>query len=519
MMHLTCTNMPVDKLDDALGKLKKYGIQNILALRGDPPKGQETFQAVEGGFACALDLVKYIRQKHGSHFGITVSGYPEAHPDIIVDDAEQMEKNYWKDMDYLKQKMDAGAEVIITQLFYDVDRFLKFVKDCRSIGISAPIVPGIMPIMTYGGFKRMTGFCKTYVPPEIAQTLEGIKDNDEAIKNYGIDLGTQMCKRLLNAGTPGVHMYTLNLERSAVSILENVGLISKNKVQRSLPWRRPSTDKRSQEAVRPIFWSNRPKSYLTRTSDWDEFPSGRWGNAKSPAYGTLSDYQFMRKHSGSQKGLEKARAAWGSALSSVDDVIKVFVKYCSGEVDVLPWSESLGVMTETHQIQKQLLQLNRKGYLTINSQPRINGAPSSDPHVGWGGPQGYVYQKAYVEFFCSPDSFRALQARLQTAPSLTYLAVNAQGDIQSNVGPTDVNAVTWGVFPAKEVMQPTVVDPQSFTVWKDEAFQLWTTEWASLYDKDSRSHKLLTDIASSWFLVSVVDNDFVHGDLFQCFEV
>lgn len=84
--------------------------------------------------------------------------------------------------------------------------------------------------MTYGGFKRMTGFCKTYVPPEIAQTLEGIKDNDEAIKNYGIDLGTQMCKRLLNAGTPGVHMYTLNLERSAVSILENVGLISKNKV-------------------------------------------------------------------------------------------------------------------------------------------------------------------------------------------------------------------------------------------------------------------------------------------------
>lgn len=202
-----------------------------------------------------------------------------------------------------------------------------------------------------------------------------------------------------------------------------------------------------------------------------------------------------------------------------------------------------------------------------------------------------------MEFFCSPDSFRALQARLQTAPSLTYLAVNAQGDIQSNVGPTDVNAVTWGVFPAKEVMQPTVVDPQSFTVWKvrwcfaavlavchavqlcfhfsrwpvhitvygqvsgshlpysalcryepcdmlqtcsvsgcivcanpthlhlhrcreqDEAFQLWTTEWASLYDKDSRSHKLLTDIASSWFLVSVVDNDFVHGDLFQCFEV
>lgn len=98
---------------------------------------------------------------------------------------------------------------------------------------------GIMPIMTYGGFQRMTGFCKTYVPPEISQALEGIKDNDEAIKNFGIDLGTRMCKRLLDAGTPGVHMYTLNLERSAVSILENLGLIEKGRVRAPGALRRP----------------------------------------------------------------------------------------------------------------------------------------------------------------------------------------------------------------------------------------------------------------------------------------
>ncbi|KAK9806544.1 hypothetical protein WJX73_009540 [Symbiochloris irregularis] len=518
MMHLTCTNMPTEKLDDALKQLKQCGIQNVLALRGDPPKGQATFQAVEGGFASALDLVKYIRAKHGSHFGITVSGYPEAHPDIIVDDPQQMDKNYWADLHYLKDKIDAGGEVIITQLFYDVERFLKFEKDCRSIGIKCPIVPGIMPIMTYGGFQRMTGFCKTHVPPHISEALERVKDSDEALKNLGIDLGTAMCKRLLDAGAPGLHMYTLNLERSAVSILENLGLISKSKVTRPLPWRRPATDKRAQEQVRPIFWSNRPKSYLSRTSDWDEFPTGRWGNAKSPAYGTLSDYQFMRRHSCSGKWLQKARSAWGESLSSVDDVIKVFVSYCSGRVEVLPWSESMGMMTETNQIQKQLLQLNQRGFLTINSQPRIDGAPSSDPHVGWGGPNGYVYQKAYVEFFCSPQRWHSLQTRLKGAQSLTYMAVDAAGDLQSNIGPSEVNAVTWGVFPAKEVVQPTVVDPQSFTVWKDEAFQLWETEWGKLYEPESESHKVVTDIASTWFLVSVVDNDYVSGDLFKWFD-
>ncbi|EFN59771.1 hypothetical protein CHLNCDRAFT_33591 [Chlorella variabilis] len=213
MMHLTCTNMPVEKLKEALTKAKEYGITNILALRGDPPKGQDHFEVVEGGFSCALDLVKYIRAEHGDFFGIGVSGYPEAHPDVIVEDERQMRKNYWADIEYLKQKMEAGADFVVTQLFYDCDRYLQFVKDCRSVGITAPILPGVMPIMTYGGFKRMTSFCKTAVPQHIADTLETIKGSDEAA--YGISLGTMMCQRLLASGAPGVHMYTLNLERSA----------------------------------------------------------------------------------------------------------------------------------------------------------------------------------------------------------------------------------------------------------------------------------------------------------------
>jgi 5,10-methylenetetrahydrofolate reductase len=108
MMHLTCTNMPIESLATALKQVKEAGIQNILALRGDPPKGQDKFEAIEGGFSCALDLVKYIRQEYGDYFGITVAGYPEAHPDTIVDDKEQMEKNYWENIDYLKKKVGAA---------------------------------------------------------------------------------------------------------------------------------------------------------------------------------------------------------------------------------------------------------------------------------------------------------------------------------------------------------------------------------------------------------------------------
>ena len=229
MMHLTCTNMPEASLDDALAKVKAAGITNILALRGDPPKGQDEFTTVEGGFSCALDLVKHIRATHGDHFGIAVAGYPEAHPDAIVEDPAAMTEAYKADLAYLKQKVDAGADFVVTQLFYDVDIFLQFEKDCRAAGIECPILPGIMPIQSYGGFKRMTAFCKTKVPADIAASLEAIKDDEDAVKKFGVELGTSMCRRLLDAGVPGIHLYTLNLEATAVAILENLGLVGAEK--------------------------------------------------------------------------------------------------------------------------------------------------------------------------------------------------------------------------------------------------------------------------------------------------
>jgi methylenetetrahydrofolate reductase (NADPH) len=247
-MHMTCTNQPAVKVDEGLAAAVAGGIRNICALRGDPPLGQEKWEAVAGGFNCALDLVKHIRKTHGDHFGISVSGYPEGHPDNIkpvkdlgraLSASEQKrvmrtaegeecvcsDEDYAVELKYLKEKVDAGGEVIITQLFYDVEVFIQFAKDCKAAGIHAPILPGIMIIQAYGGFKRMTGFCKTRVPAELEKKMEAMKDDAEAVKEFGIEFGADLCRALLKSGlAPGLHFYTLNLEKSTLGIMAKLGM-------------------------------------------------------------------------------------------------------------------------------------------------------------------------------------------------------------------------------------------------------------------------------------------------------
>ncbi|KAF2325548.1 hypothetical protein GH714_030194 [Hevea brasiliensis] len=164
----------------------------------------------------------------------------EAHPDMIGSDGVATPENYQKDLEYLKRKVDAGADLIITQLFYGIDIFLEFVNDCRQIGINCPIVPRIMAINNYKGFLQMTSFCKTKIPAEVTAALEPIKDNEEAVRAYGIHLGTEVCKKILAHGIKTLHLYTLNMEKSALAILMNLGLIDESKITRSLPWRRPT---------------------------------------------------------------------------------------------------------------------------------------------------------------------------------------------------------------------------------------------------------------------------------------
>lgn len=517
MMHLTCTNMPKEKLEEALDSLKAAGVQNILALRGDPPHGQETFVTTEGGFSCALDLIRFIREKFGDYFGIGCAGYPEAHPDVISEDPEEMSKNYHADLLYLKKKVDAGADFIITQLFYEVELFFKFVQDCRNIGIECPILPGIMPIQSYGGFQRMTSFCKTKVPQFILDALEPIKDNDEAVKAYGVYLGVEMCRRILDAKvSPGVHLYSLNMDKSVMAIVKQLNLTGDNKIQRPLPWRAPTSTKRCGEMVRPIFWANRPKSYLSRTQDWASYPSGRWKESTNPAFGSVNDSNTIRPKALKLK--ETKLKQWGEELSSIEDVFSVFAKFCKGEISCLPWAENEGgLQAESQVLIDQLVALNMEGYLTINSQPRVNGASSSDPKFGWGRPNGYVYQKQYIEFFCSKEKLAQLISKMASLPNLSYQAVNASGEVYSNISEAEINAVTWGVFPASEIIQPTVVDPKSFLVWKDEAFSIWLSVWAAIYEEGSSSKRLLQEFHDSSFLVNIVDNDFVTGDLFALF--
>jgi methylenetetrahydrofolate reductase (NADPH) len=249
-MHLTCTNMDTAKITEALEGAKKNNIQNIVALRGDPPKGEEEWTATDGGFTCALDLVKHIRKEHGDFFCVSVSGYPEGHPTVIhevpeghtLTESEQkrvvvdrktgkqsvcLDADYAKELEYLKAKIDAGADFIITQMFFDTSTFGAWVADCRAAGITCPIVPGIMCIQAYGGFCRMTGFCKSRVPASVWDKLEACtgedgKVADKLVKVYGQEFGEEVCNDLMKQGAPVLHFYTLNLEKCTFGILKRL---------------------------------------------------------------------------------------------------------------------------------------------------------------------------------------------------------------------------------------------------------------------------------------------------------
>ena len=177
LMHLSCTGMTVDEIKQVLVAAREAGIQNILALRGDPQKGIISWEPTRGGFLHAIDLVRLIRQEHGDHFCIAVAGFPEGHP--------QSKSNYDMDIMYLRDKVNAGADFILTQFFYDTAVFIDFVKRCRENDILCPIIPGMMPIQNYSSFQRMTSFCKTRVPDQILDDLAPVKEDDEAVKDYG----------------------------------------------------------------------------------------------------------------------------------------------------------------------------------------------------------------------------------------------------------------------------------------------------------------------------------------------
>ena len=276
-----------------------------------------------------------------------------------------------------------------------------------------------MPIHNYARFIKFTQFCEVTVPSSVAKKLESIKHDDSSVIDYGIEQGTAMCEKLITEGVPGLHFYTLNLEHSVSRILESLGLVSAQGSVRELPWRQSTEgDRKTTEDVRPIYWSNRPVSYLTRTEIWDDFPNGRWGDITSPTFGELNQYHSIRTGSKSEKGKTRRKKLWGEP-KSVNDVTKVFVSFCEGKINSLPWCDS-PLEIESKKISKELVNLNKSGFFTINSQPQVNGAPSEDPDVGWGASGGRVYQKSYLEFFTSKDKLDTLLKTLNSSINVSY---------------------------------------------------------------------------------------------------
>jgi methylenetetrahydrofolate reductase (NADPH) len=212
--HLTCVGATVEELRDYLVEAEKRGVTNIVALRGDPPKGETTFRAVAGGFRFANELVALIRGEF-PQLGVAVAGYPEKHleaPNLDVD------------LENLKRKVDAGADVVLTQLFYMNEDFLRFRDRCEKLGIKTPIVPGVLPVTNLAQIKRITSLCGAKLPPEFTAALEASGDDADAQFEVGVEFAARQVQALVDAGVPGLHFYVLNKSNATSRVLRAVNL-------------------------------------------------------------------------------------------------------------------------------------------------------------------------------------------------------------------------------------------------------------------------------------------------------
>ncbi len=214
MAHLTCVGSTEEELRDVLDELRTQGIENVLPLRGDPPAGTDVFGKTPGGFGYANELVSFIKENYD--FCLGVAGYPEGHQE--ADDFDT-------DLANLKLKVDAGADFVITQMFFDNRFYFDFVVQARAIGIDVPLIPGIMPILNLGQIQRFTQMCGASIPEELLERLEPIKEDADAVRQCGVEHAAQQCRELLEGGVPGIHFYTLNRSTSTRDIFENLKAI------------------------------------------------------------------------------------------------------------------------------------------------------------------------------------------------------------------------------------------------------------------------------------------------------
>ncbi|ODQ65879.1 methylenetetrahydrofolate reduct [Nadsonia fulvescens var. elongata DSM 6958] len=546
-LHLTCTNMDKEILDSALTQAREHNVKNILALRGDPPRGEEYWSSSSNEFHHAVDLVKYIKKTHGDFFCIGVAGYPEGH----VDGVDTSGQDALKDIPFLVEKVRAGADFIITQVCYDTSKLIAWEKALREhesgVFNDILILPGLMPINTYQSFLRTAKLSHASIPSELLAKLDEIPvGDDDKVKQLGVEVLINMISDIFEKTerrVRGFHFYTLNLEKSVALVLEKskVLALSRNELT-SLPdasgpakkTRRSSSlnvdnkiivDEIREGLKNMDFMANAVdagnpniertfddalaistgEGELGREATWDDFPNGRFGDSRSPAYGEIDGY-------GPSLHIDNAKAykIWGYPVTP-EDISNLIIKHICGKIEAIPWSD-VSLSPETSLIQEELIQLNEKGYFTVSSQPATNSSKSNDKIFGWGPKNGYVFQKAFVEFFISANDWRKLKARIDNFEDvISYYASTSKNGFESNLASGSANAVTWGVFPNREILQSTIIEEESFKAWSEEAFSIWR-EWQRLYPKGTASYKLLDNIFNNYHLVTIVNHDYIDTE-------
>lgn len=213
MAHLTCVAQTREEVHGVLERLDEAGVENVIALRGDPPRGQGNFVPADGGFSYATELIDHIRANF--NFGLAAACYPEGHtesPDLDLD------------ISYAREKVDRGADFLISQLFYDNRYFFEFMERAQRAGIDVPIIPGVLPILNTAQIRRFTSLCGATIPPELDSKLEQYAEDDNAVRELGVEYASRQVDELWENGVPGIHFYVLNRSYSVSRILANLNL-------------------------------------------------------------------------------------------------------------------------------------------------------------------------------------------------------------------------------------------------------------------------------------------------------
>ena len=219
MAHLTCVGQTEEEIHAVLERLDAEGVENVIALRGDPPRGTTEFVPVAGGFQHASDLLQHI--KSNFDFGVAAACYPEGHTESVDLDS---------DLDYVKLKVDYGADFLVTQLFYDNRYFFDFVERARAAGIQVPIIPGVLPVLNSSQVRRFTALSGSNIPPALDKLLDKYSDNDDSARDMGVEYATAQVRELWDADVPGVHFYVLNRTYSVSRILDNLRIPGHHRV-------------------------------------------------------------------------------------------------------------------------------------------------------------------------------------------------------------------------------------------------------------------------------------------------